>query len=248
MHDLLHSITQLLNSLFGGPLTALMAKIGIHSAFPGAPITDALTLQLIVAVFLLLFFIAARLTLDVERPNPLQHVAEMLNEFVGAQGESIIGHGYEPHIPFVTVLFLFIALCNCAGLLPGVETPTAHPMVPFGLALLTFLYYNWNGVRAQGPIGYFKHFLGPVWWISPLLFPVEIISHVARVMSLTVRLYANMLASDLLTLVFFSIIPFALPIVFLGLHFGVALIQSYVWMLLALIYLSQAVAHEEEAH
>jgi F-type H+-transporting ATPase subunit a len=169
----------------------------------------------------------------------------MLNEFVGSQGDAIIGHGYEPHVPFVSILFVFIALCNCVGLLPGVETPTAHPAVPLGLALLTFAYYNWHGVRAQGPVGYFKHFLGPVWWISPLLFPVEIISHLARNMSLTVRLYANMLASDLLTLVFFSIVPFALPIVFLGLHAAVAMIQAYVWMLLALIYVAGAVSHDE---
>jgi F-type H+-transporting ATPase subunit a len=246
MHAFVHSITQLLNSLFGGPLTALMMAIGVHPESPGAPITDVLTLELGVAFLLLAFFLAVRLTLNVERPNPLQSIAEMINEFVGSQGDAIIGHGYEPHVPFVTSLFLFILLCNCIGLLPGLETPTAHPFVPLGLALLTFLYYNWHGVRAQGPIGYFKHFLGPVWWISPLLFPVEVISHLARNMSLTVRLYANMLASDLLTLVFFSIIPLGIPVVFLGLHFGVAMIQAYVWMLLALIYVAGAIAHDEE--
>jgi F-type H+-transporting ATPase subunit a len=89
-----------------------------------------------------------------------------------------------------------------------------------------------------------KHFAGPVWWIAPLLFPIEIISHCARVMSLTIRLYANMFASDLVTLVFFSLVPLAIPAVFLGLHFFVSLIQAYVFMLLAMIYLSQAVAHE----
>jgi F-type H+-transporting ATPase subunit a len=246
MHAFVHSITQFLNSLFGAPLTALMVAIGIHPQTPGAPIADVLTLELIIAFFLFAFFLAVRLSLDVERPNPLQHIAEMINDFVDSQGEAIIGHGYEPHVPFVTMLFLFIVLCNFGGLFPGLETPTAHPFVPFGLAILTFLYYNWNGIRAQGPIGYFKHFLGPVWWISPLLFPVEIISHLARMMSLTTRLYANMLASDLLTLVFFSIIPLALPIMFLGLHFGVALIQAYVWMLLAFIYLAEAISHQEE--
>ena len=246
MHALIHSITEFLNSILGGPLTALMTAIGIHPQTPGAPIADVHTLQLLVALVLFAFFLAVRLTLNVERPNPLQHVAEMIHGFVDSSGESIIGHGYEPHVPFVTTLFLFIVLCNCIGLLPGLETPTAKPFVPFGLAILTFLYYNYHGIRAQGPVGYFKHFLGPVWWIAPLLFPVEIISHLARVMSLTTRLYANMLASDLLTLVFFSILPVALPIVFLGLHFGVALIQAYVWMLLALIYLSQAITHEEE--
>lgn len=245
LHEFIHSITQLLNSLFGGPVTSLITAMHIHPQSPGAPFDDVLTLELLVAAFLLAFFIVARLSLSVERPNPVQSVSEMIHEFVGSQGEAIIGHGYEPHVPFTTLLFLFIVLCNCVGLLPGIETPTAKPMVPLGLALLTFLYYNYQGVRAQGPIGYFKHFLGPVWWISPLLFPVEVISHLARNMSLTVRLYANMLASDLLTLVFFSILPIALPVVFLGLHFGVAMIQAYVWMLLAFIYVAGAIAHDE---
>jgi F-type H+-transporting ATPase subunit a len=100
-------------------------------------------------------------------------------------------------------------------------------------------------VRAQGPIGYLKHFFGPVWWIAWLLFPIEIISHLARILSLTVRLYANMFAGDLLTMVFFSLIPLGVPVVFLGLHFGVGIIQAYLFMLLGMIYISQAVAHEE---
>jgi F-type H+-transporting ATPase subunit a len=113
--------------------------------------------------------------------------------------------------------------------------------VPLGVAILTFLYYHYIGIKAQGG-SYIKQFLGPVWWLVPLLFPIEIISHLTRIMSLTIRLYANMFASDLLTLVFFSMIPIGIPVVFLGLHFGVALIQSYVFMLLAMIYLSQAVS------
>ena len=194
---------------------------------------------------LLLFFFFVRLTLNVEKPGTPQQIAEMLNEFVSSQADSIIGHGYEPHLAFVTTILLFVACCNLFGLLPGVETPTAMPYVPLGIALLTFVYYNWNGLRAQGPIGYVKYFMGPVWWVSPLLFPIEIISHLARIMSLTIRLYANMFASDLLTLVFFSMVPLGIPVVFLGLHLGVALIQAYVFMLLTMIYLSQAVAHED---
>ena len=89
-----------------------------------------------------------------------------------------------------------------------------------------------------------KHFLGPIWWISWLIFPIEVISHLARMMSLTIRLYANMFASDLLTLVFFSMIPIGIPIIFLGLHFFVSIIQAYVFMLLTLIYLSGAVEQE----
>jgi F-type H+-transporting ATPase subunit a len=136
-------------------------------------------------------------------------------------------------------------LCNLLGLLPGgFVSPTAKPWVPLGVAVLTFLYYNWHGLRTQGPVGYLKHFVGPIWWISWLMLPIEIISHLARILSLTVRLYANMFAGDMVVLVFFSLVPVAVPAIFLGLHLGVSLIQAYVFMLLTMIYLAQATAQE----
>jgi F-type H+-transporting ATPase subunit a len=243
---LINALTKLLNHWFAAPLTALMTKLGIHVAHPSRPIGNALTMELIVMTLLLLFFVAARLSLSVEKPGAIQHTAEWIHEFVGGQAEQIIGNGYERFLPFVTTILLFVLICNCLGLLPGFETPTADPVVPLGIALLTFVYYNWHGIRVQGPVGYVKHFMGPIWWVAPLLFPIEIISHLARIMSLTIRLYANMLASDLLTLAFFSMIPIAVPVVFLALHFGVSLIQAYIFMLLSMIYLSMAVSHEEE--
>jgi F-type H+-transporting ATPase subunit a len=240
-------LTRLLNHWFATPLDALLARLGIHPANPAQPINNALTLELIVFTGLILFFILVRSRLSVEKPGPAQQLAEMTHEFVNNQAEQVMGHGHDPHLPVLTCLLVFILLCNCIGLFPGVDTPTANPSVPLGLALFTFIYYNWNGIRAQGPIGYIKHFMGPVWWIAPLMFPIEIISHLARIMSLTVRLYANMFASDLLTVVFFSLIPPAIPIIFLGLHFGVALIQAYIFMLLTTIYLAEATAHPEHA-
>ena len=161
----------------------------------------------------------------------------MIHEFMGGKADQIIGHGYERFQAFVTCIFLFVILNNLLGLIPGIVTPTAEPVVPLGIAVLTFLYYNYYGLREQGFVGYMKHFAGPVWWIASLLFPIEIISHCARMMSLTIRLYANMFASDLVTLVFFSLVPIAIPALFLGLHAFVSLIQAYVFMLLAMIYL-----------
>ena len=245
MKALLLLLNAVLNHVFGATVTAVLLKLGIHPANAAAPIDETLTLELVAAGLLFLFFVVVRATLNVERPGFIQWLAEWVYGFVDGQASSVIEHGYEKHLPFVTTILLFILSCNLFGLLPGIETPTGHPSVPLGIALLTFIYYNWFGVRAQGVIGYIKHFMGPVWWLSPLLFPVEIISHLARVVSLTIRLYANMFASDMLALVFFSLIPVGFPIVFLGLHLGVALIQSYVFMLLAIIYLSIATSHEE---
>lgn len=237
-------LTRLLNQWFAGPVDAVLHALGIHPANPAAPIQPRLAQELVVFFVLIAFFILVRLTLSVEKPGPAQHLAEYIHEFVDGQAAQVMGHGHEPHLPLLTSLLLFILLCNCMGLLPGLATPTASPVVPLGLALFTFFYYQFYGVRSQGPIGYLKHFMGPLWWLAPLLFPIEIISHLARILSLTVRLYANMFASDLLTLVIFAGIPLAAPIFGLGLHFGVALIQSYVFMALAAIYLAEATAHE----
>ena len=93
----------------------------------------------------------------------------MIHEFTGGQGEQIIGHGHERFQAFVTCILLFVLLNNFLGLIPGVVTPTSQPVVPLGLAVLTFLYYNYHGIRTQGPIGYMKHFAGPVWWMSWLI-------------------------------------------------------------------------------
>jgi len=237
-------ITRLLNYLFAGAVTALLHWVGLHPANPAAPIDNAFALEVLVAFCMFVFFLVVRLTLSVENPNPAQQVAELIHEFTGSHADQIIGHGYERFQAFVTCVFVFIILNNLLGLLPGVVTPTSSPVVPLGIAVCTFLYYNFYGFKEQGVVGYLKHFAGPIWWIAPLLFPIEIVSHLARVMSLTIRLYANMYASDLLTLVFFSMVPVAIPAVFLGLHAGVAAIQAYVFMLLSMIYLGIATSHE----
>jgi F-type H+-transporting ATPase subunit a len=242
------AFVHILNALFGGLIASALQGIGIkasEASQTAIEINRAFAMELIVAAILIVFFIIVRLTLSVEKPNPAQHVAEMIHGFTGEQADQIIGHGYERFQAFVTCIFLFVILNNLFGLVPGIETPTSNPSVPLGIAVLTFIYYNFHGVRVHGVIGYLKHFAGPIWWIAPLLFLIEIISHLARVMSLTIRLYANMLASDLVTLVFFSMMPIAIPSIFLGLHAGVSIIQAYVFMLLAMIYLSQAVEHEE---
>lgn len=239
-------ITRLLNRRFGAPTDALLGKLGIQPIHPGHPINNTFTLELIVLAGLILFFLLVRLQLNVEKPGHAQHLAEMIHEFVNGQAGQVMGHGFERFLPVVTSLLLFIVCLNCFGLFPGIDTPTANPVVPLGLALFTFVYYHWHGLRAQGLIGYVKHFMGPVWWLAPLMFPLEIISHLARILSLTVRLFANMVASDMITLIFFSMIPFVLPIAGLGLHLFVALIQAYIFMLLSMIYLSLATEHAEE--
>lgn len=235
--------TKLLNGLFAGPVTHLLRGLHIEPQYPQAPITNALSMEVLVVGFLLLLFIIVRSRLSVESPGGLQHLFEGLHGFIEDQSRDVIGHHSERFTPFLVALGLFILIGNLFGVVPGLESPTASAVVPLGCAVCAFFYYQAQGFRQSG-IGYLKHFLGPMWWLSPLMLPLEIISHLARVMSLSIRLYANMFAGDLVTLVFFSLIPIVLPVAFLGFHIFVALLQAYIFILLTTVYLAGAVATE----
>lgn len=235
--------TRFLNHWFASPVTALLAALHLHPEYPKAPITNAVAMEVLVVGFLLVVFIMVRSSLSVESPGGLQHMFEGINGFIEGQSRDVIGHHSERFTPFLVTLGLFILIANLFGVVPGLESPTASPVVPLGCAICAFIYYQFQGFRAGG-VGYLKHFLGPMWWLSPLMLPLEIISHLARLMSLTIRLYANMFAGDMVTLVFFSLIPLAVPVVFLGLHIGVALLQAYIFVLLTTVYLAGAVATE----
>ena len=147
-----------------GPVDSLLRTLHMTPEFPRAPISNAFAMELVVFLCLVAYFLIVRVSLSIESPGGVQHLAEMTHEFVSEQGESIIGHGHERFTSYLTVLLLFILLCNLIGLVPGLESPTANPVVPLGFALVTFVYYQYHGVRANGP-AYIKQFLGPVWWL-----------------------------------------------------------------------------------
>jgi F-type H+-transporting ATPase subunit a len=201
-------------------------------------------MEVLVFVLLTVFFLLVRMRLSVDSPGALQHVMEGIEGFVAGLGKEVIGHHYEPYVGYLVTLGIFILACNLIGLIPGLESPTGVPVVPLGCALVTWFYYHIQGIKANGLLGYLKHFMGPVWWLAPLMFPIEVFSHLARVLSLTIRLFANMFAGEMVTLVFFSLIPLGIPIIFEGLHVGVAFIQTYIFVLLACVYLGEATAHE----
>ncbi len=235
--------TRFLNHWFAGPATALLTAMHLPPQYPQAPITNAVAMEVLVVGFLLIVFIMVRSSLSVETPGGLQHMFEGINGFIEGQSRDVIGPHSEGFTPFLVTLGLFILIANLFGVVPGLESPTASPVVPLGCAICAFIYYQFQGFKTSG-IGYLKHFLGPMWWLSPLMLPLEIISHLARLMSLSIRLYANMFAGDMVTLVFFSLIPLAVPVLFLGLHIGVALLQAYIFVLLTTVYLAGAVATE----
>lgn len=236
-------LTQLLNHLFAGPLVGLLRAFHIEPAHPQAPISNAVAMQLFVFVFLVMVFFLVRSRLSVDAPGALQHIFEGVDGFINRQSEEVIGHHSQAYTPFLAALGYFILVSNLLGLIPGFESPTASPVVPLGCAICAFFYYQTQGFK-HGGIAYLKHFMGPFWWLAIIMVPIELISHVARVLSLTIRLWANMFAGDLVTMAFFSMVPIALPTIFMGLHVGVAFLQTYIFLLLTTVYLQGAVSEE----
>jgi len=236
-------ITVALNKYFGTLATQILHAVHVQPYNPQAPITETFAMELLVFGLLLAAIVLVRISLNIENPGPIQQLAEMVHGFVSGQADSIIGAGAQRFVMFTTVVLVFVLSSNLLGMVPGLLAPTSKATVPLGLALVCWFYYHYYGFRENG-FGYFKQFLGPIWWISWMMLPIELISHLARVLSLTVRLYANMFAGEMVTLVFFSLVPIGVPLVFMGLHLGVALIQAYIFMLLTMIYVSQAVSHE----
>ena len=236
-------VTQILNHVFAGPVTSLLRAIHVEPKYPTAPISNSFSMEFLVFSFLLILFLLVRSRLSVDRPGGLQHSFEIVEGFIQGQSDEIIGHHSEGYTPFLTALFFFILFCNLIGVIPGFESPTAVPIVPLGCAICAFIYYQTQGFKHAG-IGYLKHFMGPMPALAPLMVPIELISHLARVLSLTIRLFANMFAGDMVTLVFFSLVPIGVPIVFMGLHIGVSLLQTYIFVLLTTVYLQGAVSEE----
>ena len=235
--------TEILNRLFGPAVAGLLHALGLHPHHPLAPIPNSVAMEILVCLFLIFMFILVRVRLSVDRPGALQHTFEGLVGFIEQQSQEIIGSHSEGYTPFLVALALFILFCNLIGLIPGFESPTAVPIVPLGCAIVAFFYYQAQGFKHAG-IKYLAHFAGPMPALAPLMIPIELISHLARVLSLTIRLFANMFAGDMVTLVFFSLVPVGIPIFFLGLHLGVSFLQTYIFVLLTTVYLAGAVAEE----
>jgi F-type H+-transporting ATPase subunit a len=235
--------TEILNRFFGPSVTKMLGLLHIHVKEGHPPIPNSVAMEILVCIFLIVVFFAVRASLSVDRPGALQHSFEWVSGLIEGQSHEIIGPHSEAHTPFLVALALFILFCNLIGLIPGFESPTAVPIVPLGCAIVAFFYYQAQGFKHAG-IKYLAHFAGPMPLLAPLMIPIELISHLARVLSLTIRLFANMFAGDMVTLVFFSLVPLGVPIIFLGLHLGVSLLQTYIFVLLTTVYLAGAVAEE----
>ena len=238
--------TELLNNYLASPAQAVLNLVGVQAANPDRPWANFVAMEILVALIIVVLFAIVRSRLSVDNPGKLQQLWELVYNFQRDQANEIIGHHDGPkYVAFAGTLFIFVLFGNLIGVVPSFESPTMFAPVPAGCAMAAFLTYNILGLKEQGLVGYLKHFWGPIWWLGFLMFPIEIISHLARPMSLTIRLYANMVAGEKVTLVFLALTYFLVPAVFMGLHVFVSLIQAFIFMVLTMIYIGGAVSHEE---
>src|SRR5260370_14123256 len=237
--------TVLFNKYLAEPADRFLSWIGHPPENAAHPWENWMTMELLVVAIIFVVFLLLRRSLSVERPGKMQITAEMIYGFFVNQTGEAISHGREKYLPFFGTIFIFILFMNLIGSIPGFESPTMNPVVPAVFAVSVFLYYNYMGVREHGVGRYLKHFAGPFPLLAPLMIPLEIISHFARMLSLTMRLYANMFAGEQVTLVFLSLTYLMIPVAFQGLHIFVSFLQAYIFMALAMLYVGAAVAHEE---
>ncbi len=236
-------ITGLFNRALAGPANALLNAIHFPAQDPRNPWSDWMVCQIVVVLLMLIFFGLLRSRLSVDRPGKAQHSLELIYEFIHASAEEVVGHDGPKYMAFFGTIFLFILFMNLIGLIPGFDSPTMYTMVPLGMAVAVFLFYHAAGLRANG-FGYIKQFLGPMIWLAPLVLVIEIVSHFARPLSLTVRLFANMFAGETVYLTFVSLTKVIIPVLFIGLHLFVSVLQAYIFMVLAMVYVGGAVSHE----
>ena len=247
MEELEHSLflVEFINKILGKPLSSLFAAVGIEVKNPEHLIPDYVVMSLIAAGILILFF-----SLSSKKPtlipSGLQNVLELIIQFFENLLSELIGKEGKKYLPMVGTIGLFILACNLMGLVPGFMSPTSKLNVTAGCALTVFVYYHWQGIKSQGLFKYLKHFIGPIPLLAPLMVPIEIISHFSRPLSLSMRLFGNIFAEELLILIMASIIPFLLPLPFMAIAIITAVVQAYVFVLLSCIYIAGAVAHEEE--
>lgn len=246
MEELEHSlwIVDAFNRVFGPPLAAALGLLGVEVHDPLHLVPDFIVVALVVAALLVVLLGLASRKLALV-PSGRQSVLEIVVQAFDGLLADTIGPEGRKYLPVVGTVGLFVFGCNLIGLVPGLMSPTSKLNATFGCALVVFLYYHWQGVRSQG-LKYFKHFMGPIPALAPLMIPIEIISHFSRPVSLSMRLFGNIFSEELLIVIMASIIPFLLPLPFMAVAIFTSLIQAFVFVLLSCIYIAGAVAHEQD--
>ena len=176
-----------------------------------------------------------------------RNIIECYGQFIYSQCQAILGERDAPkYFAFVATIFLVILISNLIGLIPGFLPPTEVTSTTLALGVFSFIYYNVKGCQEQGVVNYLKHFAGPLWYLAPLIFSIEIISNFIRPLSLALRLRSNMMGDHLVLTTFSDLVPFLIPIPFYILGLLVCVIQAYVFTILSMIYISLASHHDHD--
>jgi F-type H+-transporting ATPase subunit a len=239
---------------------------------PGIP--DHVTYTWLVMIILagVAFMATRRLELV---PRGAQNAMEVVLEQIQGMIDDVMGPQGRPYLPFIATLGLFILTANLMSLVPGLAGPTTNLNTTAACALVVFFAYHAIGLRTQGVVTYIKHFMGPVWWLAPLMMPIEIISHLARPLSLTLRLFGNMVGGHILLAVIFflmglngligwalhgglagalvgglsGVIAIVFTVGFLyPLKMLVSFLQAFIFVMLTMLYIAGAIEHAEEGH
>ncbi len=196
----------------------------------------------IMAALLVLSFLVTRSLRLI--PDRFQSLVEVFVEGMVSFVEEKVGHNGVKYLPLFVTLAVFILISNLLGLVPGFMPPTSNVNTNLGMAVTVFIMVQVAGLRAHG-LKYLKHFTGPILWLAPLMIPIELIGHFARILSLTIRLFGNIRGHEIIIgVISFYITQAIAPVVMMAFGILVALIQTFVFLLLSMIYVSLAVAEE----
>jgi F-type H+-transporting ATPase subunit a len=212
----------------------------------GFDVPDHVIMALLVLLVSCVVFPLASRKFSRDNPGGFQHFLEIIVSGLKALMEDIIGHGSSQKYLYIIGGFAcFIFVSNLFGLFFFLQPPTGNPNTTFGLGLTAFLYYNWQGIKVQGLGHYLKHFMGPMPLLAPLMLPIELIGHFARILSLGMRLFGNIFGEHTATGIFMGMLPFVLPWPMMGLGIFGAFLQTFVFIMLTMVYIGGAVAAEE---
>ena len=211
---------------------------------PGKNIVpNHIVFAVLATVIIILFFKFSVKNLSIF-PGKMQNVLESLYKFFQGLVDDMIGHEGRKFIPVLATLGIFIAVSNLLGLFPEMESPTANLNTTAGCAIFVFIYYHYQGIRKHGVLGYVKTFMGPVWWLAWLFFPIEVVSHFSRPLSLSMRLFGNIFGEDLVIIIIASLVPFIAPLPVMALAVFSSLLQAFIFVMLSTIYLAGAMSEE----
>ena len=212
------------------------------------PIPTQIVMFSVVVLVAVVVLWVLRGKLSTESPTNRQQSFEVGVEAIRGFLADLVGPGGIKHFPVVMTFAILIFLSNLLGMLPDMISPTANFNVTLALAITSFGYYNWIGIKENGLWGHIKHFAGPIWWLIPLMFPIEIISNMARILSLSIRLFGNIYGEEQVSGAVAGIVPWGVPALLMPLGLLTAFLQTFIFVLLSMVYLGEVSHHDGHEH